>query len=331
MGLYLYGVIPCVKPVDFGPIGFEGRGVQALPYGGVGAVLGEAPRDTFTNNIPREELVKLLLAHQQTLEKVMQRFFVLPFKFGTTLKDESELTRILGEGAGFLTGLIGQMRDHVEIDVVATWVVSEILREISEEDPEIAACKRDGMSGLRDPASVGMLLAQALKRRAEVWRRRITEGLRYRAEALADHDLLNDEMVLNASFLIHSDRQEKFFKGVEEVDRSFAGKLQFRCVGPLPPYSFATVTIKRFDPARVEEAATVLQLGGRAELSLLKRTYRALSRELHPDAHPGLAPQEFERLSDAYQVVADYCKDGPRSLERKAVAQCLRLEVAHAP
>ncbi|MBI2336722.1 MAG: GvpL/GvpF family gas vesicle protein [Deltaproteobacteria bacterium] len=331
MSLYLYGVIDSQDKVALGPIGFDRQQVEILPAGRLAAMVGPSPQEDFFH-MPKEKLVGLLLSHQQTLETVMKRFFVLPFKFGTTLKDESEATRILQEGREALTKLMGQMKGCTEIDVIATWDVKKTLQEIAEEDPEIAACKKAVTHGHTngDVAFVGMLLAKALKQRAEQWKGEITQALfNYN---VAPHDLLNDTMILNSSFLVPHQEEKNFMTKLEKVDAHFGGKIHFKCVGPLPPYSFATIMIKRFDPVQIQQAAAMLRLNGRTELLELKKIYRQLSKEFHPDhcLKPSQNEAGFEDINKAYEMVADYCKDGPKSLERAAVESFSRLEVCAA-
>ncbi|MBI2060278.1 MAG: GvpL/GvpF family gas vesicle protein [Nitrospirae bacterium] len=334
MSLYLYGVIPHREAMDFGPIGFEAIGgergrVKTIPHGELAAVVGPAPLREFSQ-VPKEALVRFLLAHQATIEEVMKRFFILPFKFGTVLKDDSELERIFSDGGPFLRDLINRLEGCSEINLVATWVVPEILREISDEDPQIVTYKGKMARGeFVDRAAIGMLLQQALRRRAKVWRGQLTSALGTIAEGIVEHDVLDDAMVFNASFLVRRNRMEDFDRALGGMDAIFR-RLHFKCIGPLPPYSFGTVTIKRFDPAKIQEAAGILHLNGTAELSGVKRTYKELSRQCHPDTHPDLSPVFFERLNRAYQSVGDYCKDGPRSLEKEAVEHHVRLQVLDA-
>ena len=330
MSLYLYGVISHQKPIHFGPIGFEGAAVAAMPMGKIAAVVGSSPMENFCN-LPKEALIKLLLSHQQTLETIMARFFALPFKFGTIVQDEAELTWLLERGEPLLWKMLESFRGSAEIDLVATWQVREILQAISEEDPEIIAIKQEMATKNQaqdvSPCYVGRLLAQALSKRAGQWRQRITDLLKVHTLASADHDLLNDAMVMNSSFLIQKENESAFHRVVEEVDRSFQGRLDFKCVGPLPPYSFATIVLKRFDPKEIREAGKVLGFNGKADLSQVKKFYRELSKTAHPDANPSIPPERFEILSKAYELLADYCQEGPRSLEKEAVERYIRLDL----
>lgn len=330
MSLTLYGLIRHDQAIDFGPIGFEGAPVQSIPAGLFAAVVGSSPKKD-PKSIPREDLVKQLLSHQTTLERVMQRFFVLPFKFGTTVVDEAELKDILRKGESFLISLEEKVKDCIETDVVATWDVRSMLQEISEEDPKIVECKQEMAHGLGDRAFVGMLLANALKRRAEQWRGKITEVLKIHSKACAEHDLLDDTMVLNSSFLIPRDGEREFHRTLEEIDLSFKKKLNLKCVGPLPPYSFATVLLQRFNPQEIQGAANLLGLNGKAELTFVKKIYKELSRQCHPDRDPNLSMEKFEELNRAYELLADYCKDGPGSLGREAIGKYVRLKVMENP
>lgn len=336
MSLYLYGLIRHDQTIDFGPIGFEGARVRAIPAGFFAAVIGPPPTVEISpspqsspqwERRSKEVLVKRLLSHQATLEIIMKRFFVLPFKFGTAVKDEVELGEILKNGEAFLLSVEEKVKDSIEIDVMATWDVRSMLQEISEEDPEITACKKEIAHGQPDRTFVGMLLANALKRRADEWRQGITKSLQSRAESTSEHDLQSDQMILNSSFLIRHDKEKEFFQTLEDLDLFYEKKLQFKCVGPLPPYSFATITLQRFDPEEVQRSAEILGLNGKAELMFVKKIYKELSRQCHPDTDPNLPVEKFEELNRAYELIAGYCKDGPRSLETEVIEKSIQLKV----
>lgn len=332
MKLYLYGVLfdEEAKEMCFGPIGFDRTEVNSIPAGRLTAVVGTPPRGDLKGKT-KEELVCLLLAHQKTVEAIMENDFILPFKFGSTVADASELIYALRKGCTLLSAVADQMRECQEIDVIATWDVAETLKEISEEDPEILACKKKAATGSVDRSFVGMLLASALKKKAETLRAEMMAILESHAASWVDHDLMNDEMVLNSSFLVKKRQEQEFFRSVEEMDRKLGGKLHFKCVGPLPPYSFATITVKRFDPDKIAQAARILHLTGTVEGAEVKQAYKELSRKRHPDTNPGIAPAEFEQLNQAYKWVVDYVREGPQSLEKSAVETYLRLEVCGVP
>src|SRR3989338_4402913 len=101
MSLYLYGIVAGTEPIDFGPIGLGGSVVTTHPLDGIAPVISTAPYSDC-KHLPKEALVRLLLAHQQTLEKVMERTPVLPFRFGTTIGKQYEFSALLQENAASL-------------------------------------------------------------------------------------------------------------------------------------------------------------------------------------------------------------------------------------
>jgi hypothetical protein len=140
------------------------------------------------------------------------------------------------------------------------------------------------------------------------------------------------------------DRQgwQKLDDAVREQDHCYNGALNFRCIGPLPAYSFATLEAKQLTPQEVQRARQLLQLPERASLRQVKAGYHRLARKFHPDlnpkdtsaqAHPstgsgqapstgsGQAPStgsghRFDEAHKAYQILVDYCMsqlDGNRS------------------
>lgn len=329
MSLYLYGIIEEeeIEEIQFGPIGFAPHTeVKGIPTGRFMFVVGNPPPGDLKTKT-KEDLVHLLLAHQKTVELVMERHFVLPFKFGTLVANRSEL-RVLQEGYPFLLDVAERVKDCWEFDIVATWNVETTLKEIAEQDPEISACKKEALRGAVDPTFLGMLLANALRKKVEEFQTRIKKALSTHAVSSADHEVRNDEMVLNSAVLVKKSQEQEFFACVDEIDRTFEGKLHFKCIGPLPPYSFATIAVRRFDPNEVAAAAQIFNLTGAAEVAQVKHIYKELAQKKHPDINPGITRTEFEELHQAYQLLADYLQEGPRSLEKPAVEAYLRLEIA---
>jgi hypothetical protein len=325
MSLYLYGIIPEEKKTEFGQIGIYGDSVYTVACQAYSAVVGSSSMENFSG-LRKEELVKLLLHHQKTLETITKDFFVLPFKFGTIIEGEAPLKRAMDGGMPLVKKICDHIKGCTEIDVIATWDVKKMLQEVVATDPEIRACKSDAEKGLKESRVVGMLLADALKRKSTTWCQRIVDSLITCTLAHADHDLMNDEMVCNASFLIQKKNEDEFFKKVEEVDRIFAGRLNLKCVGPLPPYSFATLTLKTFDAAEVRKAADLLGMGASAEVNEVKRTYKKLSAKVHPDTRPDMDTDDFDHLNKAYGLIADYVKEGRRFFNAEAVSTYTRLE-----
>ncbi|MCG2675918.1 GvpL/GvpF family gas vesicle protein, partial [bacterium] len=139
------------------------------------------------------------------------------------------------------------------------------------------------------------------------------------------HELMDDKMVMNFAFLIDKARQEDFDRKVEELNNRFAEKLNFRCVGPLPPYSFTTLEAKRMRFEEIEEARRRLGLGEEATLSEIKGAHRRLSQEFHPDK--GSEQKKFEKITKAYKLLLDYCEGERCSFKKEAVKNFVGIRV----
>lgn len=312
MNYYLYGFIETGTMKKYGQIGFDlpnqGKSlVAAIPHQNVGAVVGSTPFGNF-GNLDKETLVRALLAHQETLEKVMKMQFVLPCKFGTTLEDENELQTILFQNQALLSNWIQKMRNTREMNVIATWEVPAMLKEIAAADPSVL--------DIKEKVALGKKLSEKLKERAAQFSQTILETLQEPAPFNVNHECMNDSMVCNVSFLLLRGREKNFFEKLDYLDNHFNGKLNFKCVGPLPPYSFSTVILRRFPPNEIEEAIRVLGLKGEPNSLVLKKIYKEKAKAFHPDVHKKEETSEaFKKIHWAYKLLKAYDEGGAKPIQ----------------
>lgn len=68
----------------------------------------------------------------------------------------------------------------------------------------------------------------------------------------------------------------------------------------------------------IEQAKSLLQLGERATLHEIKRSYRRLSKLHHPDtATDGPSSEQMYRITAAYDLLMRYCNDYRFPLQRE--------------
>lgn len=320
---YIYGVITSGEAMSFGPIGIGDRGdeaaslteVRTIPYKDLAAVVSDCPPVDYTalKDMDKEKVVRDLAAHQAVIEEVMKRFTVLPVKFGTTVKDEDEVETVLRQGYFALQEAHAAIADKVEVEVVATWDLPSVFQEISAEEPIAKLRARiEGMSRLRstpDRIKVGKMVYESLNRRRENYQQEALSALAGCALDLQKHSLMSDEMVMNVAFLLDKEQQEEFDRRLDELDERLGGRLNFRRIGPLPPYSFSTIEARPMTHQEINGAQEQLGLGQEASLNDVKRAYYALAQEHHPDAQPGdkAAEERFAQIAVAYQLLSNYC------------------------
>ena len=305
---YLYGIAEGASETDLGIPGVDGTNpAYILPGDGLGWVASSYGGEDW-GNLPREELVKCLLRHQQVVERVMRERTVLPVKFGTTLDSPEELRALLAQADRDLAKVLDSMQDKVEIEVAATWDVARVLEEVGHEDEVVQAREaiiRKGEPTAEDRMKLGQMVKACLDRRRDAYRERMLDVLRPLVAGVAPNALISDEMVMNVAFLVERARESEFDERVRELDSLFDNQITFRVIGPLPPYSFSTVEITRLTLEQVEEARQELELPERFAEADIRRAYRRLAAAEQRKALSGTEapPDRLAKLRRASEVL----------------------------
>ncbi len=337
-GKYLYGIIEANSKKTFGLIGIgDGREVYTIPHQDIGAIVSDSSIMHF-DFTSKETILHHLAIHQATLEEVMKGYNIVPMKFGTVVKDEEELKRILDGGYTQFKNALQVMKGKIELDVVVLWSnLDSILKEVGEEEEikrfkeEVA--KKTPQEILEAKIELGKMVKALLDRKREKFAVEILDVLKKEAEDHRLHDLMDDSMIMNIAFLINKSKEEGFTGKVSQLDEKYEDKINFKIVGPLPPYSFSTLEIKRVEFEKIDEARRILELEEEATLSQIKEMYKKLSKEFHPDKYPGNpeAQKRFERITKAYQIVSDYCKEDKCSFREAEVKDFAMVKVLEVP
>jgi len=122
---------------------------------------------------------------------------------------------------------------------------------------------------------------------------------------------MDDSMVANTALLVDKAGREALDQRLELLDKEFDGQLHLRCVGPLPPYSFATVEVQVPSSQEILKARLQLGLGEAATTVEIRQAYRELASQLHPD-HNSEDPQAEARMSAlirAYKLLINYTEN----------------------
>ncbi|MBU4462536.1 MAG: GvpL/GvpF family gas vesicle protein, partial [Proteobacteria bacterium] len=263
-GRYIYGFISTKEQKNLGFAGIEQRDVYFFPYKDIAAVVSDLPLIQF-DSLPRETLLRNLAVYQAVIEMVMKGHHIIPMKFGTVVQGEEDLKKMLEKGYGRINTNLKEMENKIELDVVALWSNLEtVLKEIAEEK-EIKRLKEEALT--KSPAQVfeskiklGKLVKDTLDKKREQCASQLLDALKKDAENYHSHAVMDDSMIMNMAFLIDKDRRETFESKVDQLDKQYNGGINFRIVGPLPPYSFTTLEMKRVEFGEVNEAREVLGL-----------------------------------------------------------------------
>jgi hypothetical protein len=322
---YLYAIIPTGEQMIFdvagvcedcdegSPLRAQTQRVYTIPHRDLAAVVGASPLADY-GDLKRDEAVRYLVAHQRVVEAVMQDFPILPAKFGTVLPDEAWVRRLLAQGEALFRTTLQKFSAVVQIEVVILWNLQEIFQEIGQEK-HIAQLKAQVAGHPPDETiiervAIGQMVQASLEQRRASLRDYLIHWLREVALDLVVYPPPDDSMVANVALLMDEAGQEALGRRLELLDEEFKGRLTFRCMGPLPPYSFATVEVEVPCFEVVDEARRRLGLGETATPGEIKRAYHRLTdqRQAHhnpddPEAEPHLA-----ELAQAYEFLTVYAE-----------------------
>lgn len=310
IGQYIYGIInstTLTRPLV---------GVYTITYHDISAVVRDSEIVDYTC-LTRETLARFLLTHQEVIEGIMTmtEHPIIPMRLGTFASNGEEVIEILTKGYRTIKDIFERIKGSIEIDVVATWSdIDSVLKEVSEEEgirgfKQTLLNKKGGITP-DDQMEIGVLVKGCLDKKREGYANEIQRSLMGIAQGIKTHDLMDDRMILNTAFLINKDRVWDFDRRVEELDARFAERLNFRCVGPLPPYSFYTLEVKRMDFNEIDWARRKLGLGDTATMKDIKKAYYAKASSYHPDKNPDRPgiEREFDEVTRAYKLLLDYCQ-----------------------
>ena len=333
-GKYIYGIIQSNGKRNFGSIGLgDPKGeVYTVTHQDISAVVSDSPITAY-HSMTKDRVAKDLFCHQSVIEKVMKDHTVLPMKFGTLVEEEKEVAQILKMGYEQFKQTLSWINHKIELDVVALWNRDMIFQELAEEK-EIKEFKEKIASSpagpqLSDRINLGRMVETSLKKKNLEHAEGIKCALKEKAEDLCTHDTLDNMMILNCSFLLEAKREKEFDAKLNELDERYQKRINFRCVGPLPPYSFSTVEVKKIGFDAIDQARKLLGLGEEITPSEIKRAHRRLVFKCHPDKNPQMDPlsKEFNELNQAYKFLLEYCRSDRCSLRKEDVKDSILVKI----
>ena len=320
-GIYIYGIIKTSNPQEFGAIGIGDRptSVATLAFKDIAAVVSES-HYTIYDSLAKEKTVKGLVAHQFVLEKVMASFTVLPVKFGTMVKSAGEVITFLEKGYALLSDELRKMEGKIELDVVAQLEMPKVMAAIYRDSPHIQSKQREfalkgNQVAVEEKVTLGQLVAECIQTRKTSSTQLILQALKDEAVDLCLHDVISDEMILNTAFLLEKKHEESFNEAVILLDQKLENSVNFRVVGPLPPYSFATILLESIAPDSVEAARKTLGLHGELTDKSVRDAYHQLAQKSHPDTGGSSDIQDFSRLHIAYKTLKNVVAHGMTRVE----------------
>jgi len=325
--------------------------VYTIGNAGLAVVTSSVDEPNFLG-MSREQVLRRLTEHQRVVETVMRDYPVLPVKFGTILSDETHLHNLLAQGAELFNRELLRIAGTFQIEVVVLWELSKVFATISEE-PTITELKarivnRPAEETMAERVALGQAVQAALADRRAKLRTHVIQHLQDLALDMVINPSMDDSMVVNLALLVQETQQQALNDRLRTLDESLADfssqgmpiqnissepatldpiPYTIRCVGPLPPYSFASVEIQPFSFAAIDEARRLLELDTLVTESSIKRSYRLHAVLEHPDHNQDDmdAERRMAALARAYKLLCAYV--GSQSIGSGNDLYCLSRDV----
>jgi hypothetical protein len=234
---YVYGIVEStVQAPDAGGIG--GAPLAVVAGDGAAALVSDLPDGQV--QMGRDDV----LTHADVLDRALANGTVLPMRFGVVMDGSDDVRRdLLERHRDDLCSQLAELAGKVELNVRAVYEEDVVLREVVQEDGDIAALRNAVRDRSQDAAyyeriRLGELVAQAMERKREHDAQAIIDSLAAETLAVDIGAPAHERVVVSASFLVQRSRLKAFDRLLERVARDQAGRMRFKLTGPRAPHSF---------------------------------------------------------------------------------------------
>ena len=222
------------------PIELTEPGVRRLAHGELAAIVSDADPAGVRP-------ASALRLHWRVLEEAVGSATVLPVRFGTVMADERALIdELLAPRHDELAARLAELAGKLQLTVKGDFDEQRLMRDVVGSTPAVARL-RERVSGVPEAAAyydrirLGQLVADQVERARDRCAAHVLGRLEPLALAVSRERVSAVEAAVNAAFLVEQDSEEDFRAAVDELERELGGTVRLRCLGPLPPYSFADV------------------------------------------------------------------------------------------
>jgi len=241
---YIYGIIGKPEPWALSCLGVEGVEVYTISHRDLAAVVS----DTALEEI--DPTRKDVRAHAVVQDEVMKNCVLLPMGFGMIADSRDDVLKLLEKNYQGLSRELVRLAGKVEVELKVYWDQEAMIRQLQGGSEELTRLKAK-IRGASSTVETQRLLIEAgklVERIALDWKARYADRVYTDLKRSSIDARLNSPMgvknVLNASFLVERDRESDFREEVFKLDSQYQGKVNFKYVGPLAPYSFVNVKLE---------------------------------------------------------------------------------------
>lgn len=243
-GEYIYGIVeePQLRRFSFPGVGEAD--VYTINHQRIAAIVSDTE---FSEIDPTRKNVQ---AHTVVQDELLKEYTLLPMGFGMVANGEDEVRRLLEKNYEGLTSELNRLTDRIEVELKLYWDQETVIKEIQSENQELSRLKAK-IKASSSPGEIRNLMIEAGRLVENIvldWKNRYAEIVYTVLKELSSEAKMNNPVglknLLNASFLIDKSRESEFKEQVYKLDSKFQGKVNFKYVGPMPPYNFVDLRLE---------------------------------------------------------------------------------------
>ncbi len=242
---YFYGIINEPDFKIFDVIGINSSKVYSISIDKISAVVSDFGNDEI---YPTRKNISI---HATVQEFLMGKYTLLPAGFGV-LASKNEMLDLLQKNKESIANEINRLSDVIEVVIKVYWDYNSEIKEIEVNNKEIVRIKSkiNKTSSLLEKQNIkidaGKLVESLLLDKRNIYSDDIYSY--FKNIALDSHKDSESgiENVLNASFLVKKADKDDFIKSIHKLDEKYNSKFNFKCIAPLPPYTFLNVEMNYF-------------------------------------------------------------------------------------
>ncbi len=243
-GRYIYGIIAPVNPVRFDIRGIDDAPVYTITHQELAAVVSD--REPVELDPTRRNV----LAHTRVQDALLSDYTVLPTGFGMMAQDDDKVREMLARNQAIFVQELRRLNGKIEMALTLFWNQEAMLKEMESQRGELSELRARIASASSPDKSQGLLIEAGRKVEHAVsnWKARYAASVYGVLKELAwdahQNQSLGIRNILNAAFLIDRSAEKKFKEAICRLDAEYRGKIDFKSVGPLPPYDFVDIRLE---------------------------------------------------------------------------------------
>ena len=275
------------------------------------AIVSESEEISYVH-LEHKAALEHLLVHQRIVEATMPFGPLVPVKFGTVLPGEKEVLQLLKQTKEVVELIQAEYEDMVQMEIAIMWDSAEVFQAISQLS-SVVELKKEAENGHPEArVQLGAHVKQLMDEKRNAYAADIIPQIKLVVEKMVVHPVMADEVVCNAAVLIDENKEDVLDRVLVQIDEQYKGKFTLKCLGPMPMYSFATLTASKVSVDVIEQACRILELPSPATLGGIKRAYRKKAQQLHPDSQREQEKAEesisMSEVAAAYRLLYAFAK-----------------------